>query len=140
MLSAKTILHDLESAFGPFPHGSVTDLARGTRPRAMEYAGAAATHIGALRHELDHSNFARSIMPANGNAGWIDEAIATWGDSGYLPSEKEPENGVNMGARSPYDRTTSRASYRVGSRFLAHPDHDSRERRGPKRGLKSFLR
>ena len=82
MLSTKTILHDLESAFGPLPHGSVTVLARGTRPKAMEYAGAAATHIGALRHELDHSNFARSIMPANGNAGWIDEALATWGDSG----------------------------------------------------------
>ena len=79
-------------------------------------------------------------MPAGGNAGWIDEAVATWGDSGYLPGEKEPNNGVNMGARSPYVRTTSQASYRVGSRFLAHPDHVLRERRGPKRALKSFLR
>ena len=45
-----------------------------------------------------------------------------------------------MGARWPYDRTTSQASYKVGNRFLAHPDHVLRERGGPKRGLKSILR
>lgn len=140
MLSTKTILHDLESDFGPFPHGSVTVFARGRRPNAMEYAGATATHFGALRHELDHSYFARSIMPADGNAGWIDEAIATWGDEGYYSRKKKPKSGVNMGARSPYVRTTSRASYRLGSQLLAHLDHVLRERRGPKRGLKPFLR
>ena len=60
-------------------------------------------------------------MPADGNAGWIDEAIATWGDSGYLPSEKEPKNGVNMGARSPYARTTSRAECRSQPKAGACP-------------------
>ncbi len=138
MLSTKTILHDLESDFGPFPHGSVTVFARGTRP-AMEYAGAAATHIDSLRHELDHSYFARSIMPADGDAGWIDEAIAKWGDSGYKPREEKPKDRVNMGGRSPYIRTTCRAAYGTGREFLAHLDHVLRERGGPRRGLKSFL-
>ena len=32
MLSTKTILHDLESDFGPFPHGSVTVFAERVRP------------------------------------------------------------------------------------------------------------
>ena len=141
MLTTKTILHALESDFGPFPHGSVTVFAReGVKPSGMEYAGAVATEMGALRHELDHSYFARSIMPADGNAGWIDEAIATWGDLGYLPRKRKPRKGVNMGARSPYVRTTSQASYGLGSQFLAHLDHVLRERRGPQRGLKPFLR
>lgn len=141
MLKTKTILHDLESDFGPFPHGSVTVFAReGVAPSGMEYAGATATSMDALRHELDHSYFGRSIMPADGNAGWIDEAIAKWGDSGYLPRETKPKGRVNMGARSPYVRTTSQASYTVGKEFLAYLDHVLRESRGPKRGLKSFLR
>ena len=141
MLKTKTILHELESDFGPFPHGSVTVFAReGVEPSGMEYAGAVATDMSALRHELDHSYFARSIMPADGNAGWIDEAIAVWGGSGYLPRKEEPTDRVNMGARSPYVRTTCRASYRLGSQFLAHLDHVLRERRGPMRGVKMFLR
>ena len=141
MLTTKTILHDLESDFGPFPHGSVTVFARdGVEPSGMEYAGAVATNLHALRHELDHSYFARSIMPADGNAGWVDEAIATWGDSGYLPRNKKPKNRVNMGARSPYVRITSQDSYEEGRRFLAHLDHVLRDLGGPKRGLKSFLR
>ena len=139
MLTTKTILHDLESDFGPFPHGSVTVFAREGDPSGMEYAGAVATDMGTLRHELDHSYFARSIMPADGNAGWIDEAIASWGDSGYEPRKKKPDKRVNMGARSPYVRTTCQAAYGVGSQFLAHLDHVIRERGGPKRGLKSFL-
>ena len=140
MLRTKTILHDLESDFGPFPHGSVTVFAReGVKPSGMEYAGAVATSMAALRHELDHSYFARSIMPADGNAGWIDEAIAIWGDEGYLPREEEPDDGVNMGARSPYVRITSGDAYESGSQFLAHLDHVMRKRGGSKRGLKSFL-
>ena len=139
MLSTTTILHDLDTDFGPFPHGSVTVFARDECQSAMEYAGVVATNIGALRHELDHSYLARSIMPADGNAGWIDEAIASWGDSGYQPREKKPDNGANMGARSPYVRTTRQAAYDVGSQFLEHLDHVIRERGGPKQGLKSFL-
>ena len=69
----------LESNFGPFPHDSVTIFAKpGAGRGGMEYAGATATTLGSLRHELNHSYFARSAVPVNGNAGWIDEAIAEW--------------------------------------------------------------
>ena len=80
-------------------------------------------------------------MPANGNAGWIDEAIATWGDSGYLPSEKGARERSEHGRR---DRpmTEPPAGLRTGwgAGFWRIRTMTRRERRGPKRGLKSFLR
>ena len=132
---AKSVLVELESDFGPFPHGSVTIFATGKGRGGMEYAGATATGLKSLRHELNHSYFARSIMPANGDAGWIDEAIASWGDIGYLRSKYPPEWGANMGRRSEYVRTTNDDAYTVGRDFLAHLDYLLRERGG----LKPFL-
>jgi len=132
----KDILDELESDFGPFPHGSVTVYAKGKGKGGMEYAGATSTNLKSLRHELNHSYFARSIVPANGDAGWIDEAIACWGDIGYLRSKYPPVQGANMGRRSQYMRTTSNKAYTVGRDFLAHLDYVLRERGG----LKPFLR
>ena len=133
---SKLILHELESEFGPFPHGSLTIFAKEEKEDdvAMEYAGATATDLMSLRHELNHSYFARSVIPANGDAGWIDEAIAKWADRGYPRSEVPPEP-FNMGWRSPYIRTTSDKAYTVGRDFLAHLDYVLRERGG----LKPFL-
>ena len=105
------ILAELESDFGAYPHSSVIIFARGGWPFPMEYAGAATTTFGALRHELNHSYFARSVIPANGDAGWIDEAIAIWWDHRDRPSATKPEPGANMGRRSHYIRTTSDAVY-----------------------------
>ena len=133
--STRVILDELESDFGPFPHGSVTVYATGKGKGGMEYAGATATGLKSLRHELNHSYFARSIIPANGDAGWIDEAIACWGDIGYLRSRHPPVRGANMGRRSEYMRTTSDEAYSVGRDFLAHLDYVLRERGG----LKPFL-
>ena len=133
--SVKTILVELESDFGPFPHGSVTVFATGKGKGGMEYAGATATGLKSLRHELNHSYFARSILPANGDAGWIDEAIACWGDIGYLRSKYPPARGANMGRRSEYMRVTSCKAYTVGRDFLAHLDYVLRERGG----LRPFL-
>ena len=121
-------LADLERDFGPFPHDSVIIYARKPERRGrkvyhtgMEYAGATATTIGVLRHELDHSYFARSITPVNGNAGWIDEAIARWGDRCYPTYVKRPRRSrANLGRRSKYIATTNDKSYKVGSDFLAY--------------------
>ncbi len=135
---AKKILSDLESKFGPFPHDSLVIFARQDKQIAMEYAGATATYLDALRHELDHSYFARCVIPANGDAGWIDEAIASWGDEGYLPSENLPDRTANLGGRSPYIRTTSRDAYTVGRDFLAYLDHLLRGRGGLKPFLKQY--
>ncbi len=131
----KAIMRDLEADFGPFPHGSVTIYARDSYPNPMEYAGAAATTIDALRHELDHSYFARSIVPANGDAGWIDEALAKWGDRGYPRYHYPPANRANLGKRSPYSRITDGGAYTVGLEFVAHLDYILRDRGG----LKPFL-
>ena len=133
------ILKQLESDFGPFPHGSVVVYARKDTSIAMEYAGATATHIDALRHELDHSYFARSVVPANGDAGWIDEAIAMWGDSGYPRYDFEPEP-VNMGDRSEYMRITSGNAYTEGRQFLAHLDFVLRHQGGLKEFLSMYAR
>lgn len=132
---SKSILEELQSDFGPFPHRSITVFARGHSPNPMEYAGAAATDLDALRHELDHSYFARSIIPANGDAGWIDEAIAKWGDRGYPRSDRPPACSVNMGGRSPYVRTTSDEAYTVGCDFLAYLDYVLADGGGLKRFL-----
>lgn len=136
---AGTVLADLESDFGPFPHDSVTIFAIGMRQGGMEYAGATATHLGSLRHELDHSYFARSISPASGDAGWMDEAIASWGDAGYPRSASPPSRTANMGKRSAYIRTTSSDAYTVGRDFIAHLDFVVRDQGGMKQMLAGYV-
>jgi hypothetical protein len=64
------IISELESDYGAFPHPSITIYNAGTG--GMEYCGATMTEFRALGHELFHSYFARGVMPANGNAGWLD--------------------------------------------------------------------
>ena len=138
------ILTSLETDFGPFPHGSLTIHARKQDEGGMEYAGATSTELDYLRHELDHSYFGRSILPVNGDAGWIDEAIAKWGDSkwedsDYGPSRVPPRRSSNMGHRSEYIRTTHRDAYSIGRDFLSHVDHVLSEHGGPKQNLRAFL-
>ena len=136
--STQEFLNQLEESFGPFPHDSVTIFAEPGDKGGMEYAGATKTKLGSLRHELDHSYFARSVIPVNGNAAWIDEAIAMWGDKGYRSRDKLPLTGANMGRRSPYIRTTHSKAYSVGRQFLAHLDYVFKKK-NKKRGLKVFL-
>ena len=138
--STEQYINVLESNFGPFPHGSVTIFAKpGAGRGGMEYAGATATKLESLRHELNHSYFARSAMPVNGNAGWIDEAIAEWEEVEYDPSKDPPKSPANLGNRSEYIRTTHGDAYSVGPAFLAHLDYVLRQRGDPDHGLKAFL-
>ncbi|MCY4554924.1 MAG: hypothetical protein OXF79_00755 [Chloroflexi bacterium] len=134
----KRFIEKLETDFGPFPHRSVTIYAKAGKGKGgMEYAGATATKFGSLRHELDHSYFARGVIPCNGNAGWIDEAIAMWGDKGYKTAKKKPlGRGSKLGGQCEYDRTTNRQAYTVGRKFLEHLDYVLRK----SGGLKKFLR
>jgi hypothetical protein len=82
------------------------------------------TSLGALGHEITHSWFARGVMPANGNAGWIDEAVARWRDRGYprysAASPHRPP--VNLAGFSPYRRHTPREPYALGSLLLTELD------------------
>lgn len=134
------ILCRLEKEYGPYPHETLTIFATGRGRGGMEYAGATSTGLKSLRHELDHSYFASSVIPCNGDAGWIDEAIAVWADdkwtnTNYRPSRRAPRVKANLGKRSPYVKTTHRASYSLGRAFMSHLDYRLRHRGG----LQAFL-
>jgi hypothetical protein len=123
--TAKSVLAELENTYGGYAHGRLTmyvtgDLGGG----GMEYCGATMTSLGALPHEILHSWFARGVMPANGNAGWIDEGIARWRDYKYpnrLPDpNREP---TQLAGFSPYQRHTPGNSYEDGSLLFSELDH-----------------
>lgn len=134
-LKTKTteVFHELESDYGPFPHPSITVLQAGAG--GMEYCGATMTDFSALGHELFHSYFARGVMPANGNAGWVDEALASWRDAGY--QTVSTLSGVaGMSTHPYYTRTTDRAAYTFGEKFMRLMDSKLKS----KGGLKPFMR
>ena len=127
-------LDGLESKYGPFLHQSVTVFIAGNG--GMEYCGATMTDMWALNHELTHSYFARGgLMPANGNAGWLDEAITTWSDTGS--SSLEDPSGIrsNMAGNSEYRRYTHMDAYTQGKSFMAHLNYKFQANGG----LNSFL-
>lgn len=128
-----TILDELERDYGPFLHPSITVYVAGMG--GMEYSGATMTSESALGHELYHSYFARGVMPADGNAGWIDEALASWRDDGYqrISTLAGTSQMANHGT---YYRATDRNAYTFGERFMALLDG----KLGTKGGLKLFLR
>lgn len=137
--AALSALRDLENNFGPFPHSRVIIYAKGPGTGGMEYAGATVSRIDSIRHELDHSYFARCVTPANGDAGWMDEAIASWGDKGYKAAAARPDKGANMAKRSPYERTTSPHAYTIGRDLIAHLDHLSVSQGGMRLFLKRYF-
>lgn len=109
-----------ENLYGTFPFPSITILHNtfliGLN---MEFAGAMLTDLSALGHELAHSYFGRGVMPANGNAGWIDEAMATYADE---PGGANPTGitSLNMADHSPYFRANDTYGYYSGMNFLAY--------------------
>lgn len=127
------VFQELEGDFGPFPHPSITVYNAGSG--GMEYCGATMTSQSALGHEFFHSYFARGVMPANGNSGWLDEALASWRDEGYL-SLARMTGSSQMSSHEHYTRSTDRMAYKFGERFMRHMDYKVRS----KGGLKPFLR
>ena len=115
----KSNLQELEGTFGPSLHKKYVVYATSSFPGGMEHSGATVTDFGALGHEISHSWFARGIMPANGNAGWIDEAIASWRDNGYPSRDISSANSTNLGGFSPYHRATPEEAYDEGADLIA---------------------
>ncbi len=127
------IFQELEADYGPWPHQSIIVYNAGQG--GMEYCGATMTSVSALGHELFHSYFARGVMPANGNSGWIDEALASWRDDGYQTTSIL--SGTSMMSNHPYyTRTTDMAAYSFGERFMRYLDGKLKS----KGGLKPFMR
>lgn len=141
MAKALSVLDELENTYGPFPHDKV--LAYITPGGGgMEYCGATMTSLWALEHEFTHFWFARSVMPADGNSGWIDEAVASWRDDGYPRANTFPSlRIVNMGGFSQYRRHTSMEAYGHGAKLMSGFDHMFRDVvSGNLSGLRVILR
>lgn len=135
-LETEKIMKELEADYGPWAHPSF--IAYETLPwtGGMEHAGATQTSLGALDHEMLHSYFAKGVMPADGNSGWIDEAIASWRDKGYQRKPLPNFQSSNLGAHSPYQRNTDKRAYALGAEFMAYLDYRLQDMGG----LKAFLR
>lgn len=131
------ILAELERDYGPWPHNQV--LIYGAGSGGMEYCGATITSFSALGHELIHSYFARGVMPAHGNSGWVDEAVASWRDSGYRSYSKRSLSRTKMASHSIYQRTTDRNAYTKGMKFIGYLHGKFKERESFKVFLKSFF-
>jgi len=125
-------LSAMEQNFGPFLHPSLTGYIAGSG--GMEYCGAFTASESAVNHELYHSYAARGIMPADGNAGWIDEALAVWWTSG-MPSNKRMSGSSHMASHPIYTRTTDEDAYGYGMRFFAYLNWLLKDQGG----LKPFL-
>ncbi|MBX9768787.1 MAG: hypothetical protein K2X47_16050, partial [Bdellovibrionales bacterium] len=83
----------------------------------MEYAGATITSLEALSHEVGHSWFGRGVIPAGGNAGWLDEAITSWRDMNF-PKTSSLSGNQPMADHGPYNRTTDGEAYGFGAEFI----------------------
>lgn len=130
------VMKELEADYGPWPHKQLIIYGTGLKG-GMEYAGATETSIVSLGHELQHAYFAKGIHPANGNAGWLDEAIASWRDKGHKTLEKPFYKSANLGNQSAYTRKTDKRSYEYGRSFMAYMDFKLKA--NGKLGLKDFL-
>lgn len=115
------ILTGLEKKFGPFVHPTLTILDSGKREMGMEYCGALTFDPWTLQHELTHSYFARGgLMPADGNAGWIDEAITYWNDKDSPAIKDIGDMKTNLAGHSDYRRFTDHKSPSEGARFMSY--------------------
>jgi hypothetical protein len=119
IIKSKKSLFELEQLYGPWPHDHIIifgDQSSG----GMEHAGATQTSLGSLDHELHHSYFSRAVLPLNGNAGWMDEAIVTWRDRGSPLFERTNFKKHNLACHSVHRRSTDWDSYKKGGNFIGH--------------------
>ena len=138
------VLKELENDYGPWPHPHLIFYADGKWKGGMEYAGAATAGWFAIGHELQHNYFARAVMPANGDAGWIDEAVASWRDFYkihkyfHFGKERIKFDSMNLGSHSVYTRKTDLRSYKNGRALMFYLDSVLKDI--PGKSLKKFLR
>lgn len=137
IIQASAVLSELEAAYGPYAHEKLL-IYLTPGGGGMEYCGATMTSTGALEHEITHSWFARGVMPANGNAGWIDEATARWRDNGYPSFAPRLRDPVNLAGFSPYRRHTTMNAYALGSLLLSELDFEDKAEGG--QGMKAILK
>lgn len=136
--TAKETLKELEKDYGPYAHPKLLIYLTSEINGGMEYCGATMSSNWALDHEITHSYFARGVMPNDGNAGWIDEAIASWRDNEYKRETRPPGSTSNMGGFGDYRRHTPSAAYSQGRDLMGHIDYLMRNMGGLKSLLKTM--
>lgn len=120
--NTRSVMAELERDYGAFAHDRIVVYVT-PDGGGMEHCGATMTSLWALEHELTHSWFARGVMPSGGNAGWIDEAVASWRDNGYPRARSAPNRSpVNLGGFSAYRRHTTRDAYTLGATLISEFD------------------
>lgn len=122
---AKKYFQTLVKEIGYYPH---PEFLAHLYPRSggMEYSGATSCNPMSLRHELLHSWFGRGVLPKDGNAGWIDEAVTSWWIDGRartyprMPTIDEQRRKIRSPLVLPdrYVRMTNRGSYRQGAELI----------------------
>ncbi|MBN22893.1 MAG: hypothetical protein CL678_16525 [Bdellovibrionaceae bacterium] len=126
--SIRQTMDELEADYGPYLHSSFivydADLSRWGLG-GMEYCGATVTNLWAVQHELFHSFFGRGVMAANGNSGWIDEALASWRDGGYFSNQNMRERRALV-LDFPYVKKTNRLAYSYGKNFISFLDGNTK--------------
>ncbi len=140
---AQGFLAELEADYGAYPHsGVVIGFDDEFEGGGMEYTGGTITDEESLGHELLHQWFARSVQPADGSAGFIDEAIAQWRDDGYPRAATDPSQSarepVQLAGFSPYRRATDQDSYDEGAALLSELDYAMADAGGLRPVLRTF--
>lgn len=107
------------SGIGPYMHGDrFVALLTGGPYHNMEYDGATTTTLGALAHEVYHSWWARGLVPAQGQDGWLDEAWTTYntgaGGPDAVPLDMT-DPPVTMWPSNPWRRNTPNSAYGHGA-------------------------
>jgi len=136
----KSTMEEFESTYGPWPHPSL--LVHAVGMGGMEHSGAVYSDFGHLKHEILHSYFGRGVLPGTGEAGWIDEAIATWYDRNYPSRSFGFFHGKVLpliDGRSEYDYSSSERYYQEGNAIISHLDNKLKDKGGIRAFLKYFM-
>jgi hypothetical protein len=132
------LFQELEGDYGPYPHDKFLAYMN-DRSGGMEYVAASITVRGSLDHELLHSWFARSMIPADGRSGWIDEAMASWRDYGYTRATSTLDRiPTNLANYSPYRKSTPSNCYKDGRGLFAELDLEFKEIGGLKKVMRAL--
>ncbi len=139
--NAKLHLNEFDTLFGEYCYDNFVGYITGARTGGMEYAGATRSSPEALRHEINHSWFARCVKPSGGNSGWMDEAIAMWSDYDFVTANDVPNRPeVNLANFSQYQRLTPIESYEEGRFFISELDFLLRSAGGMKKMLADYFK
>jgi hypothetical protein len=116
-------LDGFHSSEGPYMHGSrfVAFLTSGPT-HSMEYNGGTTSWMSVLMHEVFHSWWARGMVPARGEDGWLDEAWTTYrtqaGGPDAVPFDLS-DPPITLWTDNAFGRNTPIASYSLGSAFFS---------------------